>query len=562
MDPESTAPSAPQRPVIGTAYPSARLARALLAAEAPGDADSRERAARRVARWSAFIQGQLSGTIKTGSRTPLSGVPAWVTPEVLAGGFCSGALLAGGALRPHELARLDGMGVAPAQGRLALNLHFLTEQGLAELLALLDSRRYAVELPEEGALLVVAWLAGAGHAEEAWALVELLSPWFSRLRFYPVPCEAPAADGVRVCLEHVAAAKARLRAVRPSRPIQAQKEAIEVWAPLYDRMVALFLETVSGEAPRALRAGDGGWLRSADGRFSIQGGWPCAHYPPGWTARAGALIDEVERQRRRHRLCGRPWREKRSFAPLLAGLGRCVGAPQALDGREVGRIRLILARYVGSRGLPDSPERRALRGRQVAQAAAPGLHELAGVLAARLDAREPDAGLDDPAGILRPVEAGEGEAAAGTPIPPALRRKVERCRLDTLAGLFERGLVPSGETLAQVLPQLSAGLRARGFPDPALGDLQAAIHRAFRRRRSVLLLDLQQQVRLQELPWVAAVEPWRGTGPALAAASAQALKEVSQRCIEAFAQAPLPNKLLQELRLLAEGAGLALPLLE
>ena len=54
--------------------------------------------------------------------------------------------------------------------------------------------------------------------------------------------------------------------------------------------------------------------------------------------------------------------------------------------------------------------------------------------------------------------------------------------------------------------------RAAGIDDPSLRLLYGAVYAAFRRRRSLLLLDLAHQVRLEELPWVRAIEGLRRAG--------------------------------------------------
>jgi len=80
--------------------------------------------------------------------------------------------------------------------------------------------------------------------------------------------------------------------------------------------------------------------------------------------------------------------------------------------------------------------------------------------------------------------------------------------LDTTQGgtLFERHssgigkahLITSGETLARILPQMTSGLRAAGISDRHYGSL-CGIYRAFRRRRSLLLLNLEKQIQIEEL---------------------------------------------------------------
>ena len=114
--------------------------------------------------------------------------------------------------------------------------------------------------------------------------------------------------------------------------------------------------------------------------------------------------------------------------------------------------------------------------------------------------------------------------------------------------LIERGLITSGDVVAQVLPQLTSGLRAAGTTDPLLRQLYAAILSAFRRRRSLLLLDMQGQVKIEELPWVAAIEQFRTENLPARELARQTLEEVVGVTLVSFPHAILPNKLLQELR--------------
>ena len=110
--------------------------------------------------------------------------------------------------------------------------------------------------------------------------------------------------------------------------------------------------------------------------------------------------------------------------------------------------------------------------------------------------------------------------------------------------MVERGLVTSGETLARVLPQMTSGLRAIGITEPTLGQLYAGIYRAFRRRRSLLLLNLQKQIQVEELPWVAAIERFRSDSLSSRELARQTLEEVTILTLTSFPQAILPNKLL------------------
>ena len=111
-----------------------------------------------------------------------------------------------------------------------------------------------------------------------------------------------------------------------------------------------------------------------------------------------------------------------------------------------------------------------------------------------------------------------------------------------------------------MVPFLSARVRATGLEDPTLRQLDEALYVAFRRRRSVLLLHLQSQARLDEIPWVASIERLR-TGDT-SAAGREALTRTVELALTTFPEQVLPNKLLQELRALAKSAGLDIPFVD
>ena len=249
-------------PGVNPGYAVFQIAKALRTGQEHDDPWIRGRAAEKAAKWETVLDNLLSGLVGYGSRTPLEGVPAWATLEVLTGGFATGELLGGGALLDHEVTRLSTLPRVPeGQERRVLNLHCLTDAGMVELVDQLRTGRYDVTVPEEGAMLVVAWLAEHGHADAARALIEELAPFFSRLRFYPVPLQQTQHFGWRVHLASVAEVIRNIEAIKPNARVLAQKAAVQIWAPLHDRIVAMFLETV-------------------------EGGWPCRRYPQDWASRA------------------------------------------------------------------------------------------------------------------------------------------------------------------------------------------------------------------------------------------------------------------------------------
>jgi len=551
---------------VNPGYATWQIARARLTADEHEDADTRERARTRIDKWIAVLDGIVSGRSEIGSRTPVHGVPAWATLEVVTGGFATGALVAGGQLLEHERELLKELGFGETRdARLALNRFFLTDDGLLELNRRLAAGNYEVDVPEEGALLTAAWLIRHGAPDAARTLVGEIAPFFPTLRFYPAPSNHARSAGARVFLQDVGTTVNSLQAVPPNLRILAQKEAITCWIPLYDRTVSLFLETVDGTTPDLERNGAGKPLPVQNGRFPVVGGWPCQRYPDGWAARGQALLGEYAALRQRHTLSGKPEDRGASFAQLRDFLGRCITDPKSLSGREVGRIRLALARHVARHGVPGSESWRAVRARQADQAAAPTYKEVSSVLLGRLNAFPQDAGLEDVEGVHGPVsatEAAEHRLPIGTAIPHSLRRKVQRSLWATPPTLVERGIVTSGETLARVLPQVTAGIRAAGIADPPLRGLYSAVYRAFRRRRSLLLLDLQSQVRVEELPWVAAIEPFRQSDISTQEAALAALEETAALTIRSFPHMIIPNKLLQEFKVLAKDAAVDIPFVE
>lgn len=547
-------------------YAAAQLAKALSTAEQHEDADTRERATQKAQKWAAVFSQMLVGSLQVGSRTPVASVPAWATLEVVTGGFATGELLAGGSLRAHEHELIARHALeADADDRLALNRYFLSEAGLAELTERLERGTYEIDVPEEGALLVVAWLIRGGHHQQARELLDQLAPFMSQLRFYPAPSEHPQRLSSRVFVQDVNTTIDSLRAITPNQAIATQREAIEVWTPLYDELVALFLETVEGTPPQLAAAPDGKTRSPENGSYNVQGGWPCKTFPSDWRRRATDLLQRFERLRQQHRLSAKPLHRKSSLAQLMPYLSRCTADAASLTGRDVGQIRLLLARYITKRGLPDSPHCRSIRERQGLQARTPMHHRIAAVVIPRLQAYSGKEGIEDLTPVIQPISVDEAPLCGldpGKDLPDSIRRKVQRCLDAPVEVLVQRGLIPSGDVLAVVLPQITSGLRAAGIADPSLRQLDATIYRAFRRRRSLLLLDLQSQVRIEELPWVAAIEAFRAKNLSTSEVARQTLQEVTSLALVSFPHALAPNKLLQELRALIKQAELAIPLVD
>ena len=90
----------------------------------------------------------------------------------------------------------------------------------------------------------------------------------------------------------------------------------------------------------------------------------------------------------------------------------------------------------------------------------------------------------------------------------------------------------------------------------------AATYRAFRARRSLLLLDLQHQVRMTELPWVQALRPYREAGDETREEAQATLRRLGELALDGFPATLLPNPLVRELAALSRETGADLPWVE
>ncbi|WP_405864357.1 hypothetical protein OG407_38225 [Streptomyces sp. NBC_01515] len=520
-------------------YAQGQLAKAFTTALTHEDADTRRRAESRVTRWRAVLAGMAGGLLSIGSRTPVAGLPAWITPEVVHGGFATGTPGAGGPLQPYETRLAERFGV-PADRR-ALFAHCLTDTGLAWLWGQLNSGRYEVTVPEEGALLTMAWLVRHGESAAALDLVAELEPFADQLRFLPRPSTGRPAPDVTDALyrRSVSDTVDRLVRRRPNAAVETQREALAVWQPFGDELLVHWLETAGAEDARVLElAPDADWLE-----------------------RGAALLSRYRLLAEEHTRCGKHRNPKENLGILRGALEETV-AGRELDARRLGLLRHAVTSMVRRRGLPGSAPHTELRRVQRSQAALPSHYALAQVVVGRLAVLPQESGIADLAPVLAPVsepEQRETGLPAGSQLPSAVSRVVEDALSAPVSTLVERGVVPSAEVLAQLVPQLVAETTARSYDDKALRTLMAANYRAFRTRRSLLLLNLERQVRIEELPWVRAVAAQRGDGTAEAALL---LRQLGELAVRGFPGTILPNPLVRELGVLARQSELGAPLVE
>lgn len=534
--------NAEQQPsTAASSYAAGQLAKAFRTALTHEDPDTRRRAEVRGQRWRDVLAGMAAGRLTIGSRTPGAGLPAWVTPEVLRGGFATGTASAAGPLQPYETETARSFGV-PAQRR-ALFTHCLTEPGLTWLWALLDSGRYRIDVPEEAALLTMAWLVRHGETDAALDLLAELEPFAGRLRFLPRATDCPAPEpGTAVHRRTVRDAVLTLERRRPNQAVETQREALTVWQPFGDDLLAH-------------------WLRTAEEGLVL------AHAPdPDWLAQAEILLSRYRLLAAEHTLCTKHRNPKENLGILLGALEEVV-AGRPLDPRRRGLLRHAVRSMVRRRGLPGSPGHTALRRSQAAHAQLPSHHALAQLVLRRLAVLPQQAGIADVDPLLRPVSEEESLAVGlpgGAGLPPAVSQVVVSALNAPLRTLVERGVVPSAEVLAELVPQLVAAATARAYGDATLRALMAVHYRAFRNRRSLLLLNLERQVQIEELPWVRAVSGRRSavTGTSDGEGVRNVLRQLGEVTVQAFPGTILPNPLVRELSVLERQCALGVPFVE
>lgn len=516
---------------VGVGYAYGQLARALVTAAGHDEPGARERARERAERWRAVLRGIDSGALRIGSRVPVADLPVWATAAVVHGGFATGVASAGGPLLPHETALAASAGVPAERG--ALFAHLLTDGGQEWLTGLLDTGRYRVDLPEEAALLVVAWLARAGERDKAVEVAEEIAPWGGRLRFTPVPVDEAAADTAEstdavVWRRTAGQAKGDLEQRRPRPRIEAMREALTVWNPFADDLLRL-------------------WLDSND-----DDGVPARRVDDAWRTRATAMLARYHALAAEHTHCSKHRKPKENLAILRSALAAIVTNGE-LTPRTAGRLRHAVAAMVRKRGEPGSAGHRALRAGQAAVAAVPTHVEIAREVAGRLATLPARNGVADIDAVIAPV-------GSGFAVPEPIARVARRAWAAPVADLIRAGIVPSAEVLAELVPRITASVTAAAYLDPALQRLMAATYRAFRTRRSVLLLNLEHQVRVGELPWVAAVERYRS--PDNVPRARAAVRTLGELAVDGFPGTLLPNPLIQELSTLSRAADDRVPWVE
>ncbi len=565
------------------------------------------RSLERYQKWSRTVNGMSDGTLSVGSRQPVLGLPVWLTPEVLPGGFVSGDLLAGGPLLPFEDQLMKDNSLKVPKGtdkvkgtRSVLNEWFIGAdgRGLHLLHRLLESGLYNVAVPEESAFLSVAWFMQNNDQSAAGKLVKTLRPHFSDVRFYPQPSSTPISGEVR-CSRYTIADACRClhaddRMSKASRRYLENKLIIDDFLPVYDRLIAIVLATCAED----------GDLRPFEKP-------PSAAMVAEYNAVRLALAEVGKRFRMlRENQSSFEYLPKSSPKFILPRLrpGRTgfiifAGATAFLDKerrpgkkkaeQDIKFARVVIAQIADSRGVPNAwspncaqsaalPSKlKALRDRQkwdvqeepsfmngdwVDMAISRVTNAVGGVEGASSSVDNIHVGLDNITSLLIPATEDEANKyptiKKGAELPRSIERvfrNLQRHPLDVLVDKNGKECVTSMEVLASCMDQVLGVTTAQVFNDQRLRMLYSAIVASFRRRRSLLLLNYEGQIQLKELPWVAPFHETKYCPNSTTDSKSEPLREVLttvvHACIHIWPHVLIPNKMLSAVDMLARGIG-------
>ncbi|WP_291380168.1 hypothetical protein [Demequina sp.] len=519
--------------MIGRWYATDQLARAVDAFERATTPAEIANAEKRVERWTSVLRNGFLGTVHIGSRRAVAAYPVWVTLEVVRGGFATGRAVAAAPLEPWEItlartARVDAT-------RTALNLWHVSESGKRHSLECLQTGHFEIDVPEAGAMMAIAFLESQGDVTEADQVKAAISPFFDRLRFYAEPTsDTRPVDGT-IVRATVAQASQHLAEMRERPGVAAQTATILGWKPFGDHLAAWLREAGVMQSPMAtpssaVQAEAKEWVRKY--------------------AELEALVPASKRVR-----------DPGGSVARLMDMVRCL-ADGGVDNGAQCRGRYAIAEIEASRGLPGTTPWKAVRERDLFAVRQATRREQAHALKPTLAALPQRRGLSPEivsVVVATPPREWAWPDGASQPEPLRARAAIARTLAASVEGTAEElvnaGLLRSGEQLADVASDVAAVALSESAR-PGVELLYGKTYRAFRQRRSLLLVNLQSQVRFSELPWVPPLTVPEGRP------EASATDALCGLYVRAFPGTLMPNPLASALNDISGSLGGPRPFLE
>ncbi|MDR1137967.1 MAG: hypothetical protein LBK91_06555 [Synergistaceae bacterium] len=463
---------------IDTYYAYNELRKALRLKSECEDADSITRAEKLIAQWKSVVERIENGALETDS------YPVWVTLEIVRGGFATGRAIADVPFSDEERERLAVLAPNARVSRESLFAALLSDGGRAWLRETLASRKYKIEYPEDAALFVIAWLFENGKSDEAMSIVEEITPYAPTLRFLPKSAdqEVRASELVHRFSSNEVRTKLSDKYGISNINIETQREALAVWIPYMDRLVAHWLVLFDGNAdepPRVL-----------------------PDLPFGWLDGAKALADQYKTLKERCSLCKKYHNPKENLQILLSATRDFL--KNGSSATNLGRAGHVVRRYVKAHGAPGGARHAKTRVEQSLTASAPGYKLIAFALIRRLP--QTDEGIENIDEFLDTIPAEEmsdtAARYAASEIPESMLKIVRNATAAPLPELIRQGIVTSPDMLKSFVAQVKKSMEVfRSYDDENIALLMAETYKAFS-RRPIPRHTQPPKGEYDELPWV------------------------------------------------------------
>ncbi|PVZ98491.1 hypothetical protein BB558_005517 [Smittium angustum] len=498
--------------------------------------------------WIKLFKQMVKGTIDIGSNKPFEKYASWLTLKVMYGGFATKNLLAGGELEKHEIDLTEHLKLKKEAKdvRIFLNNFFVLEQiGISALETMLENKKYRINVPEEGALLVYTWLMKNNHQKIAEKLLETIRVHFNKVRFYPQPAETPFNSKV-IFLSSVEQVIQKL-----SSTISSKREREKLLYQRYKKrteitntVVELWLETFDNPS-------DIPTVEYINGKnVTVGDSWPCCKYPLDWDQRAqNALLEYKEH-------IDLYTRKKKGYQNFLFEILELASKDKtALTGRNVCFIRSYIASIKNKKGLPGSEKRKQFmetKAKEFETFLSRDPEILKEHSIKMLENHNNEMGLSN-----EQYETISNELKQSFSNHPYLEKILvilSKLKELTFDELFDPKYLCSLENLASEIPKLMIPMRASVVTDPSLNYLFEQLLYSFSKRRSYLLLNYESQIKTKDIPWIKPIMQF-STGDCKDEAF-EFCRKVLKNVVFNFPSTLLPNKFISQIQPLINMAGL------